>query len=140
MVEDKKWCAFGEFVMVHPVMLDLTNGGWVSIQKVEGQGTMHRHAAAVTVRTLDGAGGYREQDWVARAGSFANGPAGNIHTLYSDPQAGKMTALFHGFGRRIYFSEKGDTIDYDDVFLRLDRYSKRCHELRTRAKACAPAR
>ena len=56
MVEDKKWCAFGKFGMVHPVMLDLTNGGWVSIQKVEGQGTMHRHAAAVTVRTLDGAG------------------------------------------------------------------------------------
>jgi len=85
MEENKQWCAFGKFGMVHPVMLDLTNGGWVSTQKVQGQGTKHRHAAAVTVRTLDGAGGYREHDWVARAGSFAYGPAGHIHTGFSDP-------------------------------------------------------
>jgi len=50
-----------------------------------------------------------------------------------------MTALFHAFGRRIYIDEKRDAINYDDVFLRLDRYSKRCHELRTSARACAPA-
>ena len=77
---------------VRPLLFDVSNGGWVSILKAEDQGTIqrHRHASPVTAWTLDGAWGYRERDWVARAGSFAYEPAGHIHTLYIHPDAGKM--------------------------------------------------
>ena len=131
MVEDKKWYAFGKLGMVRPLLFDVTNGGWVSILKVQGEGTIqrHRHAAPVTAWTMDGAWGYREHDWVARAGSFAYEPAGHIHTLYIHPDAGKMTALFHVFGPLVYVDEKGDAEDYDDVFLRLDRYTRHCREV-----------
>jgi len=41
----------------------------------------------------------------------------------------KMTALFHVMGPLIYLDEKGEAVDYDDVFLRLDRYTKHCREV-----------
>lgn len=131
MVEDEKWYPLGKLGKVRPLLFDVTNGGWISILKAEGQGTIqrHRHATTVTAWTLDGAWGYREHDWVARAGSFAYEPAGHIHTLYIHPDAGRMTALFHVHGPLVYLDEKGNAVDYDDVFLRLDRYSKHCHEV-----------
>ena len=130
MIEDNKWYALGKLGKVRPLLFDVTNGGWVSLLKVRGQGTIqrHRHAAPVTAWTIDGAWGYREHDWIARAGSFAYEPAGHIHTLYIDPEVGHMTALFHVFGPLIYVDEKGDAVDFDDVFLRLDRYTKHCRE------------
>lgn len=131
MVEDKKWYSLGKLGMVRPLMFDVTNGGWVSILKAEGEGTIqrHRHASPVTAWTIDGAWGYREHDWVARAGSFAYEPAGHIHTLYIHPSERKMLALFHVSGPLVYVDEKGDPMDYDDVFLRLDRYSKHCRDV-----------
>ncbi len=131
MVIDRKWYSLGKLGMVRPLLFDVTNGGWVSILKAEGEGTIqrHRHATPVTAWTLDGAWGYREHDWVARAGSFAYEPAGHIHTLYIHPSEKKMTALFHVSGPLVYVDEKGDAVDYDDVFLRLDRYSKYCREV-----------
>lgn len=131
MVLDKKWYSLGKLGMVRPLMFDVTNGGWVSILKAEGEGTIqrHRHATPVTAWTMDGAWGYREHDWVARAGSFAYEPAGHIHTLYIHPEARKMTALFHVSGPLVYVDEAGDAVDYDDVFLRLDRYSRHCREV-----------
>ena len=131
LVEDEKWYPLGKLGKVRPLLFDVTNGGWVSILKAVGQGTIqrHRHAAPVTAWTLDGAWGYREHDWVARAGSFVYEPAGHIHTLYIDPEAGKMTALFHVFGPLVYLDEQGQAVDYDDVFLRLDRYAKHCREV-----------
>ena len=66
---------------------------------------------------------------MARAGSFAYEPAGHIHTLYIHPDAGKMTALFHVNGPLVYLDEKNNAVDYDDVFLRLDRYSKHCRDV-----------
>ena len=131
MVEDEKWYPLGKMGKVRPLLFDVTNGGWVSILKAVGQGTIqrHRHAAPVTAWTLDGAWGYREHDWVSRAGSFVYEPAGHIHTLYIDPEAGKMTALFHVFGPLVYLDEQGQAVDYDDVFLRLDRYAKHCREV-----------
>ena len=130
MVMDNKWYGLGKMGMVRPLLFDVANGGWVSILKAEGKGTIqrHRHASPVTAWTLDGAWGYREHDWIARAGSFAYEPAGHIHTLYIDPEVGHMTAVFHVNGPLIYVDEAGNPTDYDDVFLRLDRYAKHCKE------------
>ena len=131
LVEDEKWYALGKMGKVRPLLFDVSNGGWVSILKAQGQGTIqkHRHASPVTAWTLDGAWGYREHDWIARAGSFAYEPAGHIHTLYIDPAVGHMTAVFHVNGPLVYLDEKNDVVDYDDVFLRLDRYAKHCREV-----------
>ena len=130
-VEDEKWYSLGKLGKVRPLMFDVANGGWVSILKAEGEGTIqkHRHASPVTGWTLDGAWGYREYDWVARAGSFVYEPPGHIHTLYIHPEARKMTALFHVHGPLVYLDDQGNSVDYDDVFLRLDRYSKHCREV-----------
>ena len=131
LVEDNKWYALGKMGKVRPLLFDVANGAWVSILKAEGQGTIqrHRHASPVTAWTLDGAWGYREHDWVARAGSFAYEPAGHIHTLYIDPAVGHMTAVFHVNGPLVYLDEQGNAVDYDDVFLRLDRYTRHCKEV-----------
>ena len=40
-----------------------------------------------------------------------------------------MTALFHVQGPLVYLDEAGNAVDYDDVFLRLDRYSKHCRSV-----------
>ncbi len=131
LVEDEKWYPLGKMGKVRPLLFDVSNGGWVSILKAQGSGTIqkHRHASPVTAWTMDGAWGYREHDWIARAGSFAYEPAGHIHTLYIDPAVGHMTALFHVMGPLVYLDEAGNAVDYDDVFLRLDRYAKHCREV-----------
>ena len=102
---------------VRPLLFDVSNGGWVSILKAEDQGTIqrHRHASPVTAWTLDGAWGYRERDWVARAGSFAYEPAGHIHTLYIHPDAGKMTfgegvRILHAFHVACALRDNGSSI------------------------------
>ena len=131
MVEDEKWYPLGKMGKVRPLLFDVSNGGWVSILKAQGAGTIqkHRHASPVTAWTMDGAWGYREHDWVSRAGSFAYEPAGHIHTLYIDPAVGHMTALFHVMGPLVYLDDANNVVDYDDVFLRLDRYTKHCKEV-----------
>lgn len=137
MVEDDKWYPLPHRGndhplrgMVRPLLFDVTNGGWISILKAEGQGTIqrHRHAAAVTAWTMDGSWGYREHDWLSRAGSFVYEPAGHIHTLYIDPEVGRMTALFHVYGPVIHLDEQGNVTSYDDVFLRLERYTQHCRD------------
>ena len=115
MVEDEKWYPLGKMGKVRPLLFDVANGGWISILKAQGSGTIqrHRHAAPVTAWTLDGAWGYREHDWVASAGSFAYEPAGHIHTLYIDPTVGHMTALFRVMGPLVYLDEAGNAVDYE---------------------------
>ena len=115
---------------VRPLLFDVTNGGWISILRARGKGTIqrHRHAAAVTAWTIEGSWGYREHDWLAKAGSFVYEPAGHIHTLFIDPQVGHMTAVFHVYGPVIHLDPDGNVTSYDDVYLRLDRYLKHCRE------------
>ena len=131
MVDDNKWYSLGQLGKVRPLLFDVTNGGWVSILKAQGEGTIqrHRHANPVTGWTMDGSWGYREHDWIARAGSFVYEPAGHIHTLYIHPEQARMTALFHVYGPLLYVDDKGNAEGYDDVFLRLDRYAAHCREV-----------
>jgi len=131
MLDDEKWYPAAHVGKLRPLLFDVTNGGWVVILKAETKGTVqrHRHAAPVTAFTMDGAWGYREHDWIARAGSFIYEPAGHIHTLYVDPDVGKMTAIFHTYGPVVFVDDKGDVTGYDDVFVRLDRYAKHCREV-----------
>ena len=128
MVFDNKWYPIGTLGHVRPLLFDVKNGGWISLLKAQGEGTIqrHRHAAPVTGWTMDGTWGYREHDWIARAGSFIYEPAGHIHTLYIHPEQARMTALFHVYGPLLYIDGQGNAEGYDDVFTRLDTYSAHC--------------
>jgi hypothetical protein len=125
---DARWMPVGTIGHSRPLMYDTHTGSWVSILGASGSGTIqrHRHAAPVTAWTLDGGWGYREHDWVARAGSFVYEPAGHIHTLYIHPDVGHMTAVFHIFGPLVYVDADGVGEDYEDVFVRIERYAAYC--------------
>lgn len=131
MVLDSKWYPIGTLGHVRPLLFDTANGGWVSLLKAQGEGTIqrHRHAAPVTGWTMDGTWGYREHDWIARAGSFIYEPAGHIHTLYIHPEQARMTALFHVYGPLLYIDGQGNAEGYDDVFTRLDTYLAHCRSV-----------
>ena len=125
---DEKWMPVGDIGFSRPLLYDTKAGGWISVLRARGAGTIqrHRHASPVTAWTLEGAWGYREHDWVARAGSFVYEPAGHIHTLYIHPDEAHMTAVFHIFGPLVYVDEAGVAQDYEDVFVRIDRYAAYC--------------
>ena len=129
--DDNKWIPVGTIGKARPLVFDVSHGSWISILRARGAGTIqrHRHATPVTAWTLEGAWGYREHDWVARAGSFVYEPAGHIHTLYIDPEEARMTAVFHVFGPLVYVDADGVAEGYEDVFVRLDRYAQHCREV-----------
>lgn len=126
--DERAWMPLGDGAFSRPLLFDVRHGSWVSLLRAEGAGTVerHRHANPVTGWTLAGTWGYRERDWIARPGSFIYEPAGDIHTLYVHPERGHMTVLFHVFGPLVYLDEAGNAIDYDDVFVRLDKYAAHC--------------
>jgi 2,4'-dihydroxyacetophenone dioxygenase len=78
MADDAKWMPVGSIGHSRPLMFDIRHGSWISVLRARGAGTIqrHRHASPVTAWTLDGTWGYREHDWIARAGSFVYEPAG----------------------------------------------------------------
>lgn len=131
MTLDDKWMPVGNIGHSRPLMYDIHHGSWVSILRARGEGTIqrHRHATPVTAWTMDGTWGYREHDWIARAGSFVYEPAGHIHTLYIHPEQAHMTAIFHIFGPLVYVDANGVAEDYEDVFVRLDRYAAHCRRV-----------
>lgn len=128
---NNKWTELSKHGKVLPLLFDVTNGAWISILKSETVGRIqrHRHAAAVTALTLDGAWGYEEHDWVARAGSFVYEPAGHVHTLYVHPEMCKMTTVFHVYGPVIHLDDKGEVSEVEDVFTRLDKYAAHCKKV-----------
>jgi 2,4'-dihydroxyacetophenone dioxygenase len=129
--DERLWMPLREGAFSRPLLFDVGQGSWVSLLKAVGAGTVerHRHSNPVTGWTLAGTWGYRERDWIARPGAFLYEPAGDIHTLYVHPEQGHMTALFHVYGPLVYLDESGNAIDYDDVFVRLDKYAAHCHRM-----------
>ena len=124
-----EWMPFGgEHIRMRLLMANVVQGSWVSLLRASGPGVVsrHRHPAPVTAMTLEGAWHYLEHDWVARPGTFIFEPAGDTHTLMCHPSEGHFTALFHSFGPLIYVDETGQTLDYEDVFKRLDTYKAHC--------------
>ena len=126
-----EWAPVGTIGHQRPLVYDTSNGSWISLLRARTKGTIatHRHSAPVTAWTLDGAWGYREHDWIARKGSFVYEPAGHIHTLYVPDEPGEMLAVFHVFGPLVYFGPDGTAADYEDVFVRIDRYAAHCRNV-----------
>ena len=128
--DERVWVPQAPDVWFRPLLMNTVSGGWCNLLRVRKSGVLsrHRHPMAVVGYVIKGKWFYREHDWVARAGSFVYEPAGHIHTLYVDEEVGKMTAIFHTYGPVVYVDEHGNATGYDDVFVRLDRYTKHCRE------------
>ena len=122
LTHDDKWMPVGTIGHSRPLMYDTHAGSWVSILRARGAGTIqrHRHAAPVTAWTLDGGWGYREHDWVARAGSFVYEPPGEIHTLVVPEDCPEMITFFSIAGAMIYLDDAGRQTGYEDVFSKID--------------------
>ena len=86
MAEAEKRYPLVKMGKVSQLLFDVCRS-WISIFKPQGSGTLqrHGHASSVTAWTMDGAWGYREHDWVARAGSFACEPAAKFTRFASTP-------------------------------------------------------
>ncbi len=131
MDDERAWVPRGDNVWSLPLMFNVAQGSWINITRAKGEGVIsrHRHPAAVTGYTLEGAWGYLEHDWTATAGTFVFEPPGETHTLVVRPNPGHMLVLFHNFGPFIKVDEAGDTVGYEDVFTRLQ--ATKAHYKRT---------
>jgi len=122
------WMPLGQDEWMRPLVLNPVQGSWVSLFKVMRARVLgrHRHLSPVTGWTISGAWGYRERDWIARAGSFIFEPAGDTHTLFVDEAAGHMVAVYHMYGPSLSIDERGEVTDYTDVTKRTEQYLKHC--------------
>lgn len=87
----------------------------------------HKHRSPITGFTLEGSWGYREHDWVARAGDLVQESPGTIHTLYSDDDEG-FTAYFVINGCIEFYDEQENVAEVHDVFWFIDHYLRHCKE------------
>jgi 2,4'-dihydroxyacetophenone dioxygenase len=128
---DDTWYPVGDAGHTRPLIFNLSTGAWISLFNGKGSGTIqrHRHSAAVTGWTFEGAWGYRERDYLSTTGSFLYEAPGDIHTLYIPEDPGHMTALFHVYGPLIYLDEDGNAEGYEDVFVRIDKYADHCRKV-----------
>lgn len=122
MNDERLWVPRGDDVWSLPLLFNVASGSWVNITRAKGDGVIsrHRHPAAVTGYTLEGAWGYLEHDWTAKVGTFVFEPPGETHTLVVRPDPGHMTVLFHNFGPLIKVDRNGETVGFEDVFTRLE--------------------
>jgi 2,4'-dihydroxyacetophenone dioxygenase len=128
---DDTWYPVGDAGHTRPLIFNLSTGAWISLFNGKGSGTIqrHRHSAAVTGWTFEGAWGYRERDYLSTTGSFLYEAPGDIHTLYIPEDPGHMTALFHVYGPLIYLDEDGNAEGYEDVFVRIGKYADHCRKV-----------
>jgi len=87
----------------------------------------HRHTGAVHMFTLSGAWGYREHDYVNRAGSYLYEPPGSVHTLYVPEDNTELTeTLTVVYGTTEYLDEDGKIIAVTDAATNLETYYQSC--------------
>jgi len=118
--DERQWIPLNDEVQVHPLMFDITRGGWVNLLKVVPNGRLacHVHPNPVHAYTLQGSWGYLEHDWTARAGDYVYEPPGEVHTLIVGPEG--MVGMFNTTGSVIYVTPDGTPTGYDTVHTRID--------------------
>ena len=87
----------------------------------------HRHTGAVHMFTLSGAWGYREHDYVNRAGSYLYEPPGSVHTLYVPADNAELTeTLTVIYGQTEYFGDDGEVAAVTNAASNLAGYLEAC--------------
>jgi 2,4'-dihydroxyacetophenone dioxygenase len=120
--DDPHWVLQAENVWFKPLVLNVTQGFYVNILKVQKAGVLsrHRHFGPVHAFTLKGSWHYLEHDWVAREGDYVFEPPGETHTLVVPDDADGMITLFHVTGGYSYVDPQGEALGYEDVFTKLE--------------------
>ena len=90
----------------------------------------HKHTGQVHAFTLSGAWGYRESEYLNRAGSFLFEPAGSIHTLYVPEDNTETTDIWFAiWGANLNMDEHGNIESVTDAESILDFYLRGCAEI-----------
>jgi 2,4'-dihydroxyacetophenone dioxygenase len=102
-------------------------GQTLAMLRAVGPGTLgrHKHRSPITGFTMSGSWGYREYDWVARAGDLIQESPGTIHTLFTDDPAG-FCAYFVINGCIEFFDDQEQVVAVHDVFWFIDHYLNHC--------------
>jgi len=87
----------------------------------------HHHTGAVHMFTLSGIWGYREHDFVNRAGSYLYEPPGSVHTLFTPEDNTEVTeTLSVVYGVTEYLDEDGSVVATSDARSNLEAYYAAC--------------
>lgn len=124
--DDVPWVKYAESgIYFKPIRLDVINGRYDVVLKVEQGGVIgrHQHHGEVTAYTLEGSWYYKEYDWVAKAGDIVHEAPGGIHTLCSDEG---MVTIFHVTGILEFFDDNNNYTGKQNVFWFLQQYKKHC--------------
>ena len=120
--DERLWVPQSDDVSFRPLLLSVSQGYYVNIQRVRRSGELsrHRHAGPVHALTLRGRWHYLEHDWVAEEGGYSYEPPGDIHTLVVPDGVTEMTTLFHVTGAYVYVDPDGAAVGVEDVFTKID--------------------
>ena len=72
----------------------------------------HRHTGPVIALTLSGAWGYRENDFMNRAGSYLYEPIGSVHTLFVPADNTEETELWSVVYGNTEYLDNNDDVTY----------------------------
>lgn len=87
----------------------------------------HHHSGAVHMFTLSGAWGYREHDFVNRAGSYLYEPPDSVHTLFTPEDNTELTeTLTVVYGITSYLNESDEVVAVSDARSNLAAYYAAC--------------
>jgi 2,4'-dihydroxyacetophenone dioxygenase len=115
------WVPQAPGVSFSPILLNVTQGYYVNILRVQRSGVLsrHRHVGPVHAFTLQGSWRYLEHPWTAAPGDYVFEPPGDTHTLVVPDGTSEMMTLFHVTGGYSYLDEQGKIIGFEDVFTKL---------------------
>jgi 2,4'-dihydroxyacetophenone dioxygenase len=118
------WAPVAPDIWSRPIHLNVTGGFYTHLLKVKRSGVLqrHRHSGQVHAYVLKGSWFYLEHDWVAQAGSYVFEPPGETHTLTVPDDCSEMVTLFTVHGALMYVDPEGNSLGYDDVFTRIEKY------------------
>jgi len=125
MTDDPKmWAAIAPGITSRPIHLNVTGGYYVHLLRVTRSGLLqrHRHSGQVHAYVIKGKWLYLEHDWVAEEGSYVFEPPGETHTLIVPDDCKDMVTLFTVHGSLMYVDPQGNSLGYDDVFSRIEKY------------------
>ena len=119
--DERVWVPQADRVWFRPLMLNITNGGWCNLLRVQRAGVLsrHRHPAPVHGYVIKGSWRYLEHDWIAETGCYVFEPPGETHTLVVDEGVEEMITFFNISGAMIYLDEADRQIGYEDVHTKI---------------------
>ena len=95
----------------------------------DGRVNRHRHSGGqVLGYCIQGSWRYLERDWVAWPVTFVHEAPGDMHTLVLEEGNEEMQTLFILEGVVQYLDDNDTVVSQDEVFSKLERYLRHCHE------------